>query len=124
VAGTYLISVSGLMLLFPGAVSMTVGSALLHGLELAGPFMFLLLGTLGIAIGFGLLRLNNWARRGAIVASLLGAFMLVPTVSAAAVDFRPSLLWGGLGVVIRIAIVWYLYQQPIADAYRRDHRPY
>ena len=119
-AGVYLILIGGLMLVLPGVVSMTVGSPLLSGLEVAGPYMFWLVGAAAVGIGFGLLRLNNWARRLAILAASLGAFMLVPSVSAAAVDFRPGLLWSGLGVVVRVVIIWYLYQTPVAEVFRND----
>ncbi len=118
-AGTYLIVIAGLMLGSGGAISMTAGAPLLHGWELAGPYMFLLVGGVGLAIGFGLLRLNNWARRAAILAALLGMVMLIPTVSAAAVDFRPGLFWSGLGVVVRMVVVWYLYQAPVTEAFRK-----
>ncbi|MFI5071215.1 MAG: hypothetical protein ACHP8A_10030 [Terriglobales bacterium] len=117
-AGTYLIVIGGLMFAWQGAVSMTMGSPLLNGLEIAGPYMFLLMGAVGVAIGFGLLKLNNWARRAAIVAALLGMVMLIPSVSAATVDFRPALFWSGLGVVVRVVIVWYLYQAPVTEAFQ------
>ncbi|MGH9511476.1 MAG: hypothetical protein ACRD2U_05010 [Terriglobales bacterium] len=118
-AGGYLIALGALMLTFRGAISMTMGSLLLNGLELSGPYMFLLVGAVGLAIGFGLLKLNNWARRLAIVAALLGMVMLIPGVSAAAVDFRPALLWSGLGVVVRVVIVWYLYQTTVTEAFQK-----
>ena len=98
---------------------MTMGSPILNGLELAGPYMFLLIGAMGAAIGFGLLRLSNWARRVGILASLIGMVMLIPSVSAAAVDFRPALFWSGLGVIVRMVVVWYLYQTPVAETFRR-----
>jgi len=98
---------------------MTMGSPILNGLELAGPYMFLLVGAVGAAIGFGLLRLNNWARRTAILASLVGMVMLIPSVSAAAVDFRRALFWNGLGVIVRMVVVWYLYQAPVAETFRQ-----
>jgi uncharacterized protein with PQ loop repeat len=115
----YLILLAAVMLISPGTVSMAAGSPLLSGLELAGPYMFLLIGGVGGAIGFGLLKLNNWARRAAIVAALLGMVMLIPSVSAAAVDFRPALFWNGLGVVLRMVVIWYLYQTPVAETFRR-----
>ncbi len=99
---------------------MRIGAPLLHGLELAGPYMFLLVGAVAALIGWGLLRLNNWARRAALVASLLGVAMLVPGVSAAASDFGWSLLWGGLGIMLRAAIAWYLVQLPaFSDSFTR-----
>jgi hypothetical protein len=119
IAAGYLILLGLLTLAVPGAVSMSLGSPILNGLELAGPCMFLLIGAAGAAIGFGLLRLNNWARRAAILASLVGMVVLIPSVSAAAVDFRPALFWNGLGVIVRMVVVWYLYQSPVAETFQR-----
>ena len=119
-AAAYLSIIGGLMLAAPGMVSMALGAPLLSGLELAGPYMFLLVAGIAALIALGLLRLNNWARRAALTAAFVGAFMLIPDVSAAAVDFRPSLLWAGLGVVIRVAIVWYLFQEPTKEAFAKN----
>jgi len=105
------------MLAWPGVASMALGAPLLNGLELAGPYMFLLMAGVGALIGWGLWRLNNWARRAAIVVGFVGLVMLVPSVSAAAVEFRVSLLWAGLGIVVRVMIVWYLYQTPVAERF-------
>jgi hypothetical protein len=114
-ATAYLDLIGVFMLASPGTVSMALGAPLLSGLELAGPYMFLLTGGAAALIGWGLVRLNNWARRAAIVVGLIGVVMLIPTVSAAAADFRASLLWGGLGVIVRVIIVWYLYQPPVTE---------
>ena len=119
-AAAYLSVIGAVMLVSPGAVSMALGSPLLSGLELAGPYMFLLMGGAGALIGWGLLRLNNWARRAAIVVGFIGVVMLVPGVSAAAVDFRASLLWGGLGIIVRVMIVWYLFQAPVRERFSRS----
>lgn len=116
----YLCGVGATMLVSPGTLSMGIGAPLLHGLELAGPYMFLLVGTVAALIGWGLLRLNNWARRAALVASLLGVAMLVPSVSAAATGFGWSLAWSGLGIMVRAAIAWYLVQLPaLGDSFAR-----
>ena len=109
-----------IMLVSPGTASMALGTPLLSGLELAGPYMFLLMAGVGVLIGWGLLRLNNWVRRAAIAVGFIGVVMLVPSVSAAAVNFRASLLWGGLGIIVRVMIVWYLYQEPVKRAFARD----
>jgi len=99
---------------------MALGAPFLGGLELAGPYMFLLVAGVGAALGWGLLRLNPWARRAVILAALLGVVELVPTVSVAVVELRASpLIWGGLGVMVRIMMVWYLYQEPVAETFRR-----
>jgi hypothetical protein len=56
---------------------MAAGADLLSGLETAGPYMFLLAGAAGIAVGAGMLRLHNRARR---VAALLALIEIVPFV--------------------------------------------
>ena len=119
-AAAYLGLIGIVMLASPGVVSMALGAPLLSGLELAGPYMFLLMSAVGALIGWGLLRLNNWARRAAIVVGFIGVVMLVPVVSAAAVDFRASLLWAGLGIIVRVMIVWYLFQSPTGEAFTKD----
>jgi hypothetical protein len=118
-AAAYLGFLGVIMLAFPGAVSMALGARLLSGLELAGPFMFLLMSGAAAMTGWGLLRLNIWARRIAIVVGFVGVVMLVPSVSAAAVDLRPSFFWAGLGLIVRVMIVWYLYQSPVAERFSK-----
>jgi multidrug transporter EmrE-like cation transporter len=119
----YLVVVGTVMLLGPGAISMSAGADLLGGLETAGPSMFLLIALVGAAIGIGLLRLHNWARRLAILAALLGIVLLLPSVSSAVLDFRIAhLIWGGLGVMVRAMIVWYLYQHPVKETFNREPR--
>jgi hypothetical protein len=118
-SAAYLGLLGAVMLVSPGAASMALGAPLLNGLELAGPYMFLLMAGVGVLLGWGLLRLNNWARRTAMVVAFVGVVMLVPSVSTAAVDFSASLLWAGLGVIVRVIIVWYLYQEPAAEAFEK-----
>jgi hypothetical protein len=115
----YLGIISGLMLTLPGTVSMSAGAPLLGGLELAGPFMFLLMAAVAVLIGWGLLRMNNWARRIAIAAALAGCVLLIPSVSAAAIDLRLSLVWGGLGIMVRVIVVWYLLQAPVVEQFSK-----
>jgi hypothetical protein len=115
-AATYLLAIGLTLRIAPDRFPLMLGAPLLYGLELAGPYMFLLIGALGALIGWGLLRLNKWARWAAILASLIGVVMLVPNVSGAVVYFDfGRLAWGGLGVVTRVAILWYLFQEPVKD---------
>jgi hypothetical protein len=118
-AAAYLGLIGVVMLASPGAASMALGAPLLSGLELAGPYMFLLMAGVGALIGWGLLRQNNWGRRAAIVVAFIGVVMLIPGVSAAAADFRASLLWAGLGIIVRVMIVWYLYQSPVKEVFAK-----
>ena len=120
-AAAYLAVIGLVMLASPGAVSMALGSPLLAGLELAGPYMFLLTSGVGALIGWGLLLLNNWARWAAALVALIGVVMLVPGVSASAVTLQlGNLVWGGLGIIVRVVIVWYLYQVPVTEVFARD----
>ena len=114
----YLLVTGLLMLLSPGTISMAAGAPLLGGLELAGPYMFLLIGVMAAVIGYGLLRLNNWARRVAILAAFAGVVMLIPSVSSAVVSLRMQpLLLGGIGVILRVMILWYLFQEPVRSRF-------
>lgn len=120
---TYLCALGLLMLFSAGSISMALGAPLLGGLELAGPYMFLLVGAVGVLVGWGLLRLNHWARRAAILLAMIGVVMLVPSVSSAVIGFQfLSLAIGGLGVMLRVMIVWYLYQEPVAEEFAKAVR--
>ena len=111
------------MVISRGTLPMRIGAPLLHGLELAGPFMFLLVGAASALIGWGLLRLKNWARRAALVAALLGVVLLIPSVSAAASDFQWPLAWGGLGIMVRAAVAWYLLLGTGSNAFQKQATP-
>jgi hypothetical protein len=118
-AAAYLLVLGAGMLLDPGSISIVWGSPVLGGLELAGPYMFLLTGLGGVTIAAGLLKLNRWARLATISAALLGVIALVPEVSTAAIDFRAGkLVSGGLGIMLRVMILWYLFQSPVTEAFR------
>jgi hypothetical protein len=105
----YLGIAGGVMLLRPGAVSMSAGAPLLFGLELAGPYMFLLMAVAGGGVAWGLVELNNIARHAAQLIAIAGIVMLVPSVSAATVTVQAkTLALGGLGIMVRVMVAWYL----------------
>ena len=117
-AGAYLFVVGATMLARPGLISMAAGSELLGGLELAGPYMFLLVAAVNAVIAAGLWKLQGWARWIAILVAMIGVFLLLPTVSSAILDFRfGKLLWSGLGTILRVMIAWYLLQPPVKEAF-------
>ena len=62
--GIYLGVAGGVMLIRPGAISMSAGAPLLFGLELAGPYMFLLTAIVAGGVAWGLVQLNNIVRHG------------------------------------------------------------
>jgi lipoprotein signal peptidase len=98
---------------------MAAGAPLLFGLELAGPYMFLLTGAVGAGIAWGLLEMNNIVRHAATLIAIAGIVMLVPPVSAAAVMVQPKVLvFGGLGIIVRVLVAWYLSQSHVADHFK------
>ena len=118
--GAYLALVGLLMLVRPGLLGMSVGAPLLFGLELAGPYMFLLMAAVGGAIAWGLMKRSNIARHAAILIAIAGVVMLVPSVSAAAIMVQAkALAFGGLGIIVRVMVAWYLSQGHVADEFRR-----
>jgi hypothetical protein len=119
--GIYLGIAGGLMLIRPGAVAMSAGAPLLFGLELAGPYMFLLMAVAGAGVAWGLVKLNKIVRHAALLIAITGIVMLVPSVSAATVMVQPkALALGGLGIIVRVIVVWYLSRGEVADAFRRS----
>ena len=107
------------MLARPGLISMAAGAPLLFGLELSGPYMFLLTGAVGGAVAWGLTRLNNLARHVATLAAIAGVAMLVPSVSGAVIMVQlKGLITGGLGIIVRVMIAWYLSQGHIAEEFK------
>jgi len=117
--GIYLGIVGGLMLVRPGAVSMSAGAPLLFGLELAGPYMFLLMAVVGGGVAWGLVELNNIVRHAALLIAITGIVMLVPSVSAATVMVQPkALASGGLGIIVRVIVAWYLSRGEIVDQFK------
>ena len=99
-------------------VPLSWGAPLLHGLELAGPYAFLLASAAGAVIGAGLLGLRNLARRAAIVICAAGIVMLIPKVSAAATDISSKFFLTGSMIVVRMMILWYLWQRWTAEKFR------
>jgi hypothetical protein len=81
--------------------------------------MFLLIAIAAGAIAWGLMRLNNIMRHTAILAACAGIVMLIPSVSGAVVSVRlKGLVLGGLGIIIRVIVAWYLSQSHIADQFK------
>jgi hypothetical protein len=120
VISAYLSAIGLTMLIAPGLISMALGAPLLFGLELAGPYMFLLLAIVAGLIGWGLLRLNHWARRAAALVAVLGVMLLVPRVSGDLVAMQfGNLAVGALETIVRVIVTWYLYQAPGVAAFDR-----
>jgi hypothetical protein len=118
-AAIYLWMIGAVKLFTPNAISLMSGSSLMYGLELAGPYMALLVGTGWALVGWGLFRLHNWARWAAMAVMTLGIAWLVPKISAA--ELGLPLLWYGLQIALRAAGAWYLAQAPaVIDAFAKN----
>jgi hypothetical protein len=120
----YLAIAGIVMLLSPGTIAMSSGAPLLFGLELAGPYMFLLTAAIGGGVAWGLLKLNNIVRHAASLIAVAGIVMLVPSVSAATVmvQIKPLAL-GGLGIIVRVMVAWYLSQEEVANHFKSPPQP-
>lgn len=116
----YLAVVGFIILIRPGTISMSAGAPLLFGLELSGPYMFLLVASASAAVAWGLFRFNNIARRVAVLLAVAGVVMLVPIVSAATVMVQPKMLaLGGFGIITRVMIAWYLWRDDVVQQFLR-----
>jgi hypothetical protein len=118
-ASAYLVAIGFAKLLRPDAISLSLGAPLLHGLELSGPYMFLIAAGIGVAVGTGLLRMSRIARRAAIVIALVGMVLLIPKVSAETGEFSLRFFLAALAIIVRVMIVWYLWQSWTAEKFVR-----
>lgn len=110
-ASIYLLILGLIKLINPEAIPLSLAAPLLHGLQIYGPYMFLLASGLGLIVAIGLFRLKNLARRAAIVIVVAGTVLLIPKVSADTAEFSPDFFLAGSMIVIRIMIAWYLWQR-------------
>ena len=109
-AAIYLWTVGVVKLLAPDAISLMIGAQFMYGLELAGPYMAMLVGSGYVLVGWGLFRLRNWARWTAMLVMVVGVAALVPRISMA--QLGAPILWYGLQMALRVASGWYLAQAP------------
>src|SRR6202045_991074 len=117
-AAIFLWTIGMVKLLAPNAISLMSGASLMYGLELAGPYMALLVGTGWALVGWGLFRLHNWARWTAMLVMTIGIAWLVPKISMA--EIGVPILWSGLQIALRAAAAWYLAQAPaVIDSFAR-----
>jgi hypothetical protein len=115
-AALYLWLLAAIRWIAPGTVSLVAGQHFMYGLELAGPYMMLLLGAGYALIAWGLFRLQNWARWAAMLVIVLGVIPLVPAISMA--ELGVPIFWYGFQIAVRVAVGWYLAQAPsVLDAF-------
>jgi hypothetical protein len=117
-ATAYLCAAGALMLASPDTLQMRLDTLLLLGLLFAGPYIFLMAGIVAGMIGWGLWRLNNWARRATMVVAAVGIVMLVPGVSSPALGWTFAV--SGFGMIVRVMVLWYLWRDDVAQAFQRQ----
>ena len=118
-AAIYLWTIGAVKLLAPDAISLMSGSQFMYGLELAGPYMALLVGWGWALVAWGLLRLHNWARWAAMLVMIWGIAWLVPKISSA--ELGVPLLWYGLQIAVRAAVAWYLApSSAVMESFKRQ----
>jgi hypothetical protein len=111
VAG-YLVTIGVVDLVAPGALAMTRTTGITYGRELNGAQTAISVGAGWALVGWGLYRLQNWARWCAIVLMALGVAGSVPAVSAAARDINWRFFLYGTQIMVRIVIAWFLAASP------------
>jgi hypothetical protein len=109
-AAIYLWTIGIAKLVAPDALSLMSGAPLMYGLELAGPYMAMLVGAVYALVGWGLFRLHNWARWAAMLVMVIAIASLVPKISMA--ELGVPVFWYGLQIALRAAAAWYLAQAP------------
>src|ERR1700730_5142484 len=93
-AAIYLWTIGMVKLLAPDAISLMSGASLMYGLELAGPYIALLVGTARALVGCGMFGRHKWACWTAMLVMTIGIEWLVPKISMAEVGVL--ILWSGL----------------------------
>lgn len=120
VAG-YLIAAGVIEFVAPGTISPSMRAPFMYGRELAGPQSALLVGAGWALVGWGIYRVENWARWAAVVLMVLGIAAGVPAVSAASIDPGWRLAWYGGQMMAKVVAAWYLIFAPDArEAFRGD----
>ncbi len=116
VAAIYLWTIAVVKLLAPESISLMSGAQLMYGLDLAGPYMAILVGAAYALVGWGLFRVHNWARWAAMLVLVIAVASLVPKISMA--ELGIPVFWYGFQIALRAAAAWYLAQAPaVVDAF-------
>jgi hypothetical protein len=104
-------------LLVVGVVPLSYGSMLLQGgFEQSGPIAFALYGTLTLTLAWGLWTRRGWSRRITVLLAAVGVALAVPAISSAVADGRAiAIAREGLQIILRVAVIYYLSQEPVRD---------
>jgi hypothetical protein len=96
------------------AIPVYLGTELSRPLQIGWPYLPLAMGTAWALIGWGLLRLYNWARWALMLTAAWG----IASALSYALVFSVHLGWFLLQIAVRLALVWYLFRTPVAERFR------
>ena len=114
----YLVVTAALIAL--GIVAFTAGAWLLGGLETMGPLIHIIAAIIAAIIGWGLLRLKNWARHLATIVAGVVFVLSIPIISGAvAYSQIPAIAREGLKVIVCVVLFRYLNTGQTATAFTR-----
>jgi hypothetical protein len=117
-AAIYLCAMGGITLASTEIEPNRAAMLLLLALLRAGPYILLLAGACAATISWGLWRMNNWARRAAMLAAAIGVVMLVPGVSSRVLGWTFAV--SGVGMIARVMVVWYLWREDVAQPFQGE----
>lgn len=105
-------------------VSFTSGAWLLGGMETMGPLIYLLVAGVAALIGWGLLRLHNWARHLASVAAGAVFVLSIPTISGAVAYSQVlAIVREGLKLIVCVVLFRYLNTGAVSSAFADGREP-
>jgi hypothetical protein len=107
-------------LIAAGRVPFAWGAWLMGGAEVAGPAAFWLAAALLAVNAAGLWTRRGWARRLTIGIAAAGVFLAVPAISSAVAAAQPlRIAREGVGIIARVVVVWYCWQEHVAEIFSR-----
>lgn len=107
------------VLLFLHAVPLT-SAAWLVGVEVAtlGPVILALHAAAFALAAFGIWKQKRWARWLTLALMAWGFVQEIPAISMAVADERYlRMLRAGVGIIVRVAVCWYLLQEHVRESF-------
>jgi hypothetical protein len=98
-----------------GAIPVYFGAELSRQLLIGWPYLPLAFGMAWALVGWGLLRLHNWARWTLMLTASWGLAIGLSRAIVYRVHSGRTLLQ----MAVSAALVWYLFRMPIADQFRK-----
>lgn len=102
---------------FLHALPLSSGAVLLGGgMEQMGPLAFAIYGLITGTLAAGLWKRQRWARRLTFLLAVAGVAVAVPAISSAVADGRVlAIAREGLQIIVRVAVIFYLNQEPVKE---------